>query len=102
MNANNFGLTQYWPTLCPKTRRKRKRFPQTKANSESKGVESSELRVPIEDNPRHTSAVESLPLNLETPIVLDLYEDTHTVSSNTREKLKIIDKGKVKFDSKSN
>ena len=27
LNANSFGLTQYWPTLHPKTRRKRKHFP---------------------------------------------------------------------------
>ena len=60
LNANDFGLTQYLPTLHPKTCRKRKGFPQTEVNYESRGVESSELRVPIEDNPRHTVAVESL------------------------------------------
>ena len=57
LNANDFGLTQYWPTLHPKTRRKRKGFLQAEAKSESRGVESFELRVPIEDNPRHTVAV---------------------------------------------
>ena len=58
--------------------------------------------MPIEDNPRHTTAIESLPLNIETPVVSALYEDPHTVSSNEREKLKTLDKGKVKFDGKSN
>ena len=102
LNTNDFGLTQYWPTLHPKNHRKCKRFSQTKSNYESKCVESSELRVPIEDNPRHTIAVESLPLNLETPVVSALYEDPHSISLNEREKSKTLDKGKVKFDGKSN
>ena len=88
--------------MGPKTRRKHKDFLQTEANSDSRGVESSELRVPIEDNLRHTVAVESLPLNLETPVVSALYEDIHTISLNEREKLKTLEKGKVKFDGKSN
>ena len=87
--------------MCPKTSRKRKRFPQTKDNSESKDVETSELRVPIEDNLGHTATIETLPLNLETPVVSDLYEDPHTVSLNAREKLKMLNKGKVKFDGES-
>ena len=92
MNANDFGLTQYWPTLHPKIHRKHKHFPQTESNYELRGVESFELRVPIEDNPRHTVAVESLPLILGTPVVLALYEDPHIISLNEREKLKTLDK----------
>ena len=51
LNENSFVLTQYWPTLRPKTRRKHKHFPQTKANLESKDVETSKLGMPTEDNP---------------------------------------------------
>ena len=59
-NANSFGLTQYWPTLHPKTHRKRKCFPQSKSNSKSKDVETSTLGMPTEDDPGHT--IETLPL----------------------------------------
>ena len=58
--------------------------------------------MPIKDNPRHTATVESFPLNLETPVVSALYEHPHTVSSNERERLKTLDKGKVKFDGNLN
>ena len=101
MNANNFGLTQYWPTLRPKTRRKHKHFPQIKANSKSKDVETSKLRMSIEDNPGHIATIETLPLKFETLVVSALYGDLHTVSSNAREKSKLLNKGKVKFDGES-
>ena len=102
LSANYFGLTQYWPTLHPKTHRKRKHFPQTKAISKSKDVETSKLRMPIEDSPGHTTTIETLTLNFETPVVSALYGDLHTVSPNARGKLKLLNKGKVKFDGESN
>ena len=57
--------------------------------------------MPIEDNPGHTATIETLPLKFETPVVSALYEDLHTVSSNAREKSKLLNKGKVKFDGES-
>ena len=101
MSANSFGLTQYWPTLRPKTCRKSKCFPQIKANSKSKDVETSKLRMPIEDNPRHTATIETLPLKFETSVVSALYGDLHTISSKAREKSKLLNKGKVNFDGES-
>ena len=56
----------------------------------------------IEGSLGHTATIETLPLNFETPLVSALYEDLHTVSSNAREKLKLLNKGKVKFDDESN
>ena len=56
----------------------------------------------IEDNPENTAMIETLPLNFVTPVVSALYEDFHTVSSNAREKLELLNKGKVKFDGESN
>ena len=96
MNTNSFGLTQYWPTLRPKTCRKCKHFPQAKANSESKDVETSKLGMPIENNPGHTLG--TLPLKFETPVSSALYEDPHIVSLNAREKSKLLNRGKVKFE----
>ena len=96
MNGNDFGLTQYWSTLRPKTRIKRKFFPQTKANLESKDVETSKLGMPIEDNSRHI--VETLPLKFETLVISALYEHPHIVSLNAREKSKLLNRGKVKFE----
>ena len=82
LNVNSFGLTRYWPTLRPKTRRKRKHFPQTKANSKSKDVETSKLRMLVEDNLKHT--VETLPVKFENPMVSALYEYPHTVSLDAK------------------